>query len=108
MAVDPSTAAPSTLAHIDHEPIHGWFELTYAQYLTVPRSVLQSMPADWQARFVALLNQLDEVVDWRPAEGRYWVRLKDASGRFVSDPLADYERGRRRVADAVRTIEGEP
>lgn len=25
-------------------PIHYWFKLSYAQYLAIPRSVLQSMP----------------------------------------------------------------
>lgn len=78
--------------------IHLWFELTYAQYLTIPRSVLQSMPDEWQAQFVALLDELDETMDWRPQEGRYWVQLKDARGRYVADPLMDYERGRRRIA----------
>ena len=77
--------------------IHEWFELTYAQYLTIPRSVLQSMPDDWQEKFVALLEQLDETIDWYPNEGRYWVRLKDGRGRFVHDPLMDYDRGRRVV-----------
>jgi len=80
------------------EPVHGWFELSYAQYLTIPRSVLQSMPDEWQARFVACLEQLDEAIRWRPETGRYWVRLKDGDGRFVRDPLMDYERGRRRIA----------
>ena len=79
------------------EPVHGWFELSYAQYLTIPRSVLQSMPTEWQARFVACLEQLDEAIRWRPETGRYWVRLKDGQGRFVRDPLMDYERGRRRI-----------
>ena len=82
---------------LDSEPIHTWFELSYAQYLTVPRSVLQSMPTEWQARFVACLEQLDAAIEWSPDDGRYWVRLKDGQGRFVRDPLMDYERGRRRV-----------
>lgn len=60
------------------EPIHEWFELTYAQYLTIPRSVLQSMDLEWQARFVACLEELDDTIDWRPPEGRYWVQLRDA------------------------------
>jgi hypothetical protein len=77
--------------------IHHWFELTYAQYLTIPRSILQSMPDEWQSKFVALLEELDETIDWRPSEGRYWVTLKDGKGRFVSDPLQDYQRGRRRI-----------
>jgi hypothetical protein len=80
---------------IEQDHIHAWFELTYAQYLTIPRSVLQSMPAEWQERFVRCLEELDEAIDWRPEEGRYWVRLKDARGRFVEDPLMDYARGRR-------------
>ena len=79
------------------ERIHEWFELTYAQYLTIPRSVLQSMPDEWQERFARLLFELDETIDWRPHNGRYWVRLKDGAGKFVHDPLMDYNRGRRRV-----------
>ena len=80
------------------DPIHNWFGLTYAQYLTIPRSVLQSMPEEWQTRFVQCLEELDEAIDWRPSEGRYWVQLKDGKGRYVSDPLMDYERGRRHIA----------
>lgn len=40
--------------------VHGWFELSYAQYLTIPRSVLEAMPEDWQFKFVELLEQLDK------------------------------------------------
>lgn len=79
------------------EPIHEWFELSYAQYLTVPRSVLQSMPKEWQDRFVKCLVELDKKIDWRPREGRYWVKLKDDKGINIHDSLMDYERGRRRV-----------
>jgi hypothetical protein len=82
---------------IEDGKIHYWFELSYAQYLTIPRSVLQSMPSGWQERFVACLNELDETIDWRPKAGRYWVQLKDGSGRYTEDPLMDYERGRRHI-----------
>jgi hypothetical protein len=82
---------------IDNEPIHRWFELTYAQYLTVPRSALQSMPLEWQERFVRCLEQLDNTIDWLPEGGQYWVKLKDSDGRYMRDPLQDYERGRRRL-----------
>lgn len=81
----------------ERRTIHDWFELTYAQYLTIPRSVLQSMPAEWQDKFVRLLDQLDNTIDWRPNKGRYWVMLKDGKGRYLHDPLMDYERGRRFV-----------
>ena len=79
------------------DAIHHWFDLSYAQYLTIPRSALQAMPDEWQSEFVALLEELDETIDWRPKEGRYWVQLKGKKGRYVADPLMDYERGRRRL-----------
>lgn len=77
--------------------IHTWFELSYAQYLTIPRSVLQSMPEEWQHKFVSLLEELDNTIDWRPESGRYWVQLKDGKGRYVHDDLMDYQRGRRAI-----------
>lgn len=86
----------------DPDPIHTWFGLSYASYLTIPRSVLQSMPTEWQQRFVACLEQLDNAIDWRPPRGHcYYVRLgftnSTRDARDPLDPLADYERGRRRV-----------
>ena len=58
------------------EPIHEFFELSYAHYLVLPRSLLQSMPVEWQKRFVECLDR------FRP------IRL---------DPMRSYERGRRRL-----------
>lgn len=74
------------------EAIHGWFELSYAQYLTIPRSILQAMSEEWQERFVRCLEELDDTFMWRPTTGRYWVQLKDGAGRFVQDPLMEYRR----------------
>lgn len=75
------------------DPINLWFELSYAQFLTVPRLVMQSMPIKWQRKMAVLLEEMDETFDWRPTEGRYWVKLKDSRGRFVDAPLNDYRRG---------------
>jgi hypothetical protein len=79
------------------EPIHEWFELSYANYLTIPRTALQSMPVNWQERFVKCLEELDEKLDWRPETGRYFVTLRDDQGRYQHDPLCDYQRGRRKM-----------
>lgn len=75
--------------HFD-SPIHNWFELSYAQYLTIPRSIMEAMPEEWQLRMTKCLEELDEKFEWRPKEGRYWVQLKDNNGRYVSDPLREY------------------
>jgi hypothetical protein len=80
------------------EPIHEWFELSYASYLVLPRSILQSAPISWQKRFVKCLNELEELFGNVPLKGTYKVYLKDKStGRFLSDPLMNYERGRRQI-----------
>ena len=74
-------------------PLHVWFELSYAQFLTLPRLVIEHMPLKWQLTMKELLEELDSAFDWRPKEGRYWVKLKDNKGRYCHAPLADYRHG---------------
>lgn len=80
---------------VEWEAIHGWFNLTYANYLVLPRSVLQSMPPEWQSSFVALLKELEAAyggLEWPD----YSVNAR-RGGRFVKDPIPHYNRGRTRV-----------
>ena len=53
-------AAPSEMTAYErtHGPVWGWFELTYANFLVVHRAQMQSMPTEWQARLVELLEEL--------------------------------------------------
>ena len=83
---------------ISSEAIHGYFGLSYANYLVMPRVVLQSMPDEWQEKFVVLLNQIPEIVgtEFEPADG-YTVLALDEKGRVVKDPYSNYERGRKRL-----------
>ena len=81
------------LRHEDRDYINAWFELSYAQFLTVPRLVMESMPPDWQKKMAALLEEMDNTFDWRPKEGRYWVKLKGHNGRYLHAPLNDYRHG---------------
>ena len=75
------------------EDVHQFFSLSYASYLALPRSIMQSMPADWQHRFSELM---DEVQDkYGGYDMRYTVNKRDAKGRFIPDELRNYERGRR-------------
>ncbi len=76
-------------------PVHDWFGLTYAQFLTVPRIVMQSMPIEWQRKMVDLLKEMDETFDWTPEEGNYWVRIRDDKGRFHApdSAICDYRHG---------------
>ena len=84
-------------------PVHEWFELSHAQYLTIPRSIMESMPNEWQKRMVKCLEELDETYDWRPKEGRYWVKLKDGKGRYVSDPLMEYRHSDKNYIKSIKS-----
>ena len=44
----------------DHEAIHEFFGLSYCNYMVLQRSLLQSMPHDWQKKFVELLEELND------------------------------------------------
>ena len=74
-------------------PIHEWFELSHAQFLTIPRLVMESMPLEWQIKMADLLREMDNTFDWRPPDGRYWVKLKDSKGHYCEAPLTDYRHG---------------
>lgn len=78
--------------------IQDWFSLSYSSFLVLPRTVLQSMPDDWQAKFVALLDELEATVV------RHGIDLpvsrvhgKTREGGAVLKDLSDYQRGRRRL-----------
>jgi hypothetical protein len=88
--------------YIEREAIHAWFGLTYANYLVVPRSVLQSMPDEWQTRFVTCLNEMHDAyghLDWP----EYRVNAVDSRGRFKRDAIPHYNRGRTRLEPDVLT-----
>ena len=69
-------------------PIHAWFELSYAHWLTVPRIIMEAMPRKWREDMARLLHELDHTFDWRPGEGRYWVGFKGPDGRFARWPTS--------------------
>lgn len=84
-------------------PVHFWFELSHAQYLTIPRSIMEAMPHEWQERMAKCLNELDETFEWRPKSGRYWVRLKDDNGKYSTDPLMQYRHPDIKYIEAIKT-----
>lgn len=85
------------------ELIHEFFGLSYASYLVLPRSLLQSCSDATQQALCAALELVR--VEERTNLPEHWpgrlhvrVQLQDPeNGRFLKDDLADYERGRRRL-----------
>lgn len=73
--------------------VHQWFGLTYANYLVWPRSLMQSMPPDWQHRFVELAEELADAYGTLLATD-YRVQAVNDRGRYMRDPVPHYSRGR--------------
>jgi hypothetical protein len=82
---------------IEGDEIHAWFELTYSNYLVLQRSLLQSMPDSWQARFVGCLEELGDAFGHIEHPDHITVHCRTDHGRFTGDPVPHYNRGRTRV-----------
>lgn len=68
---------------IETDAIHLHFGLTYANYLVLPRTLLQSMDDEWQTGFVALLDRLNEAFAHVPQAKGY--KVEAATEHEVSD-----------------------
>jgi hypothetical protein len=88
--------------------IHGWFGLTYANYLVLERSILQSMPDEWQQRFVACLAELDGATREMERAPGFRVHSVNEHGQYMHDPVPPYDRGRTRVELAKVLVAGHP
>ena len=78
--------------------VHTYFGLTYANYLVLHRTLLQSMPEEWQFRFVGMVEELERTFDHIDQAQGYRVHAVDPiTGKFVRDPVPHYNRGRTRL-----------
>ena len=71
-------------------PMWNWFELSYASYLVIPRTLLCGMSEEWQEKFAALLDEIRETYDCSKIQDNYTVQLRGGNSRFIKDPLRDY------------------
>lgn len=55
-------------------PVHTWFSLAYTNYQVMPRTLMQSMPIEWQERMVACLEELREAYQHIPQAEVYSVQ----------------------------------
>jgi hypothetical protein len=65
----------------------------------VSRTLLQSMPAEWQQRFVQLLHRLDHIDADTPES--YDIRFYTPAGLRTTDPVPHYNRGRTQLVPTV-------
>ena len=59
--------------HPTDGPVHTWFGLSYCNYQVLPRTLMQSMPTEWQTRMVACLEELHDAFQHVPQAEAYDV-----------------------------------
>ncbi len=82
----------------------GWFRLSYASWLTMPRVLMHEMPDEWQYKMAALLEEYDDTWKWPEDFPSSYVTAR--SGRkFTSWPewLLRYRHPDRAMIDSMRT-----
>jgi hypothetical protein len=62
-----------------------WFALSYAEWLTLPRSLMHAMPDEWQGKMAALLDEFSEEFPFWTGDIEYRVTAI-RNGRFVPLP----------------------
>jgi len=98
MAAEPHCPRPSATAACE-EDVHAWFELSYSSYLVLPRVLMQAMPAEWQHRFVELLDELRET--YQQENDNYNVSLRTQEGTFIDDPFRSYRYPNQQAIEAA-------
>jgi hypothetical protein len=91
-----TTAAEPIPVHPTNGPIHTWFGLTYSNYLVLPRSLMQSMPIEWQERMAACLNEMRGAFDHVEQAKGYEVH---AATMHEVDALTDEQRAERGITE---------
>jgi hypothetical protein len=88
----------------DLDPVHTWFGLTYSNYLVLHRSLLQSMPNEWQVEFVRLLDQMQAAFRYVDQAESYEVT---AGEEALVNELGDAERKRLGITTSLDDMSDE-
>lgn len=88
------------------ETLARWWGLSYASWLTMPRVLMQAMPAEWQERAGVLLAEYNAAFPNMPNYGTT-VRATEPGGKLVAMPqwLNNYRYPNRAEIDKCRGVE---
>lgn len=88
-----------------HEKLWGWFGLSYASWLTVPRVLMHEMPDEWQGKMADLLHEYEDAFPNQSHLPETYVTAK-RDNKFVKFPdwVLNYRRPDR---DAIETCSGD-
>lgn len=87
------------------EPISEWGMLNRTQYLVLDRTMLEAMPVEWQKRFVAMMDEVEEEFDFSSGKWvdlEYLVKPKSEEWVFIKSPWGPYRYPNQEYIESVR------
>lgn len=85
-----------------YDALWGWFGLSYASFLTIPRVLMHEMPDEWQGKMAKLLEEYDETFTNLPAIDTIVCLKKD--GKFIKTPqwMINYRHPEKTVIEELK------
>lgn len=85
-----------------YQRLWGWFGLSYAGWLTLPRVLMHEMPDEWQEKMSALLEEWDETWDTENTPSPF-VSAR-VGNRFTRWPswVTNYRHPNQKAIESVR------
>ena len=77
---------------LDDQRLWGWFGLSYASFLTLPRVLMHAMPSEWQNRMCDLLEEYDAANPNPPELGTRVQVTRDGKMCTMPEWLINYRR----------------
>lgn len=84
----------------------GWFGLSYASFLVMPRVAMHAMPDEWQEKMALLLHEYDETINTSAFGVKgCTVRATDGNGKLAKMPeeLLNYRRPSKETIAEIKS-----
>jgi hypothetical protein len=83
---------PFKRVKLEHIDSNTFFGLSHANFLVLPRIALQSMPLEWQYKFFALVEELQDSIEMPEGyTGNFAVTMRNKeNGQYIKNVLPHY------------------
>lgn len=92
-----------------YNKLWGWFGLSRASFLVLPRVLMHEMPDEWQSKMADLLEEYNETVESINEVDKVYVSARNGN-RFCQMPewLLNYRRpNREKIAQVMKSKQSE-
>jgi len=86
------------------DELHSWFGMSYASWLTIPRSFMQEMPDEWQGKMAQLLKEYNNTFDQTQVEVDEVIVIGRKEGKNCKIPewVSKYRHSDRNKINSIK------